>query len=173
MSCYNTLLGLLNEGDIFVETGTGKGRGVKHALTKNVKEVHSVEIDVNRYNLCVKRLKQYKNVYLYNGDSIKMLPHILDNHIRSKTVFLLDAHVMDLKETSGAQICPVLEELKLILDNGKVNNVKHIIVIDDVKLFDGSRIYFGNIKLDTIKQLILSYDAAYEIKVDRRALSAI
>lgn len=169
MSCAKWLNGYIN--DILVETGSGGGDGIGYGLQYGFKEIHSIEIDKNKYNFCVRKFKGNKNVYLYCGDSLSVLPSILYN-IKVKSTFLLDAHVSDVKQVHGNFICPILEELKLITRHSNDLGIKHTILIDDAKYFTGSFAPFGNIKLSDIKKTIFDISPSYIVKVGGRSISA-
>jgi len=173
MSCYKTLSSLV-KGNILVETGSGKGKGIQVALDSGATTVYSVEIDTERYSNCFNRFKSLipTKVTLYHGDSINILPDIL-KQINSKAVFLLDAHIMDEKKTHSETMCPILKEIELVLEHGKKIGAKHVLIIDDKKLFNGKTKTFDNIKIDDIKSKILSYDSTYKIAVNRREIVAL
>ena len=69
--------------DIFFETGTLDGAAISDLLDECdiFDEYHSVEIDTERFDNCVKRFKNRKNVKLYNGDSKQVLKKFLEPHI--------------------------------------------------------------------------------------------
>ena len=170
MSCAKWLFQYPN--DILVETGTGGGGGVQFALKYGFKEVYSIEIDKAKYDYCVGLFKNNKNVYLYCGDSVEILPQILSK-IKTKATFLLDAHVSDAKQVHGSFICPVLEELKTIVSHSKNLGVRHSILVDDANFFSGSFAPFGNIKISDIKKAITDIDSSYVITVGKRSLSIV
>lgn len=170
MSCSKWLNSYPN--DILVETGSGGGGGINHALKYGFKEIHSIEIDAKKHELCIKLFNNNSKVNLYLGDSIDILPKILDK-IKAKTTFLLDAHIMDLKECHGKAICPVLQELRMIIAHSKKYGIKHSILVDDLKFFNGSTESFDNIKLDDIKQTVLSIDSSYSVTASRRMIVII
>lgn len=118
--------------DIFFETGTFNGAAISDLLNECdiFDEYHSVEIDKNRFDNCVKKFKNHTNVTLYNGDSKQVLKKVLGtSHFQNKTVFFwLDAHWMADVATKGDIHCPLLDELEAI----KQLNIKPVIVIDDL-----------------------------------------
>lgn len=165
MSCSKWLFQYLN--DVFVETGSGGGGGIQNALKYGFKEIHSIEINKQSYNHCVRLFSNNKNVNLYLGDSADMLPQILSK-IKAKATFLLDAHVMDINQTHGKLICPVLEELRMIITHSKGLGIKHSILIDDLKLFNGEVKSFNCIKVSDIKDLVGGLDSTYRFSVGKR-----
>ena len=170
MSCGKWLFQYPN--DVLVETGSGGGGGIQYALKFGFKEIHSIEINPAHHEICVKMFKNQSNVHLYLGDSIAVLPQIL-SRIKDKSTFLLDAHVMDVKSIHGEKICPILEELKLILNHGKKMGVRHSILVDDLKFFSGSVEAFDNIRHTDIEKAIKEIDSTYVVRYGKRTISAI
>lgn len=118
----------------FFETGTLNGEAVKLALEVGFEKVFSIEIDENLY------VQNYKifldeiisgKVHLFLGDTIKIMPQILEK-IDKKTTFWLDAHVDG--GPSGVKKCPLYEEIEFIK---KTNIKEHSILIDDIRCFGG------------------------------------
>lgn len=170
MSCGKWLFQYPN--DILIETGSGLGGGIRFALSFGFKEIHSIEINKSNYDFCAKIFRDKNNVHLYFGDSLDVLPSIL-NSINTKATFLLDAHIMDLKEIHGKAVCPILEELKIIVCHSKKIGKKHSILIDDAKLFNGSVVSFNNIKLSDIEKTVKDIDPSYVFKVGKKSVSFI
>lgn len=117
------------KSNVFIETGTYQGMSVKNALELGFKEIYSIEVcgELQKKN---KSIFHNKNVFLYTGDSLVILPIIL-KQLNEPAVFWLDAH-----RTNGGGVgldeYPIISELKLIREH----NVKtHTILIDDRRLF--------------------------------------
>lgn len=170
MSCSKWLF--QHPNDIFIETGSGAGGGIDHSILYGFKEIHSIEIDKSKYDYCVKKYAKNKSVHLYCGDSMVVLPKILSN-IKTKATFLLDAHVMNVNQLHGEKVCPVLEELKIIIAHSKKIGCKHSILIDDAKFFNGSFDAFGHISLSDIKKLVGELDSSYVIQYGRKSISVV
>ena len=77
---------------IFVETGTYKGDSVQEALDVGFKKVYTIELDDGRYEKCVKRFANNPNVHLYHGDTLEILPKVLEL-VDERATFWLDAHI--------------------------------------------------------------------------------
>jgi hypothetical protein len=114
----------------FIETGSGRGRGIKKALIAGFPNIISIEIDPT----LATKLQQYfidvPNVTIINGDSTKILKDVIkdiDDHI----TFWLDAHYPEPYEKR--EDCALLHELDQI-----EYHVKHVplILIDDRKYFE-------------------------------------
>jgi hypothetical protein len=170
MSCHKIVSSLVKD-KIFIETGTGGGRCIPVALQYGAIEVHSIEIDPIIQSKNLIKFAQLPEVFLYTGDSITWLPKILEK-IRYQCVFLLDAHIMSMDWVHGEKICPVLKELEIILDHGKRNKVRHTLIIDDRKLFNGKTQSFENISVNDITKTILFSNPSYEITFSKRAIVA-
>jgi len=170
MSCGKWLFQYPN--DILIETGSGLGGGIQYALKYRFKEIHSIEINKTNYDYCVRLFENHKNVHLYCGDSIDILPKILSK-IKTKVTFLLDAHVMSLKDLHGKKICPVLEELKIIIGHSKSLGIKHSLLIDDAKLFNGTVESFDNLKISDIAKVVSELDPSYVFMAGKKSISFV
>ena len=168
MSCAKWLFQYPN--DILIETGSGGGGGIQYALRYGFKEIHSVEINKKNYDYCVNLFKTNKNVNLYFGDSLDVLPKILAK-IKTKATFLLDAHIADIKQIHGKKICPILEELKMIVNHSKMYNFRHSILVDDSRFFSGAVEFFGNINLSDIEKTVMDIDPTYIYKIGKKSVS--
>lgn len=99
-----------------VETGTWIGNTTE-ALTTLSDNVYTVEINADSYHKACERLKENKNVKLFNMDSIDFLRQHMQKFERP-ILFFLDAHYPST---------PLLGELNIIAEN----KIKPIIVIHD------------------------------------------
>jgi hypothetical protein len=162
MSIGYTLINFKN--DILVETGSQVGKAISLAIKFGFKEIHSVEINPVFYDICKKKFAKKNNVHLYLGDSTDVLPEILKK-ITVKATFLLDAHLKSMiYKYKGKNICPILKEIDYILEHNKKHNLRHDILIDDRKYFNGHIDYFENIKEKDLVDKIKDFDDRYEIK---------
>jgi len=146
-----------------IETGSAKGDGIQYALNAGFQMVFSIEIDPAYYEHCVKRFQGNGRVILMQGDSKEILPEILAKTNEPVTI-LLDAHVTGPNQKHGEKLCPVIDELKAIIDHSKSDqgkNLRHIIVIDDINWLDGKQEWYGNISVKDIKNTLK--DSGYEI----------
>lgn len=75
----------------FVETGTLHGDGVLHALKFPFSEIHSIEIDKELADKCIKLFQNNNIVNIHTGHSGDVLPPLLEN-IKCNCLFWLDAH---------------------------------------------------------------------------------
>jgi len=153
--------------DTLVETGSGKGRSIAFALACGFKEIYSVEISERLYKFCSVKFSRNENVHLSLGESVSWLQSIVKK-LTGKTTFLLDAHILDFAEKHAEIVCPILQELEIVLENGKQLGVRHIILIDDAVLFNGKVKAFGNISKKDICDLISRIDPKAKVTHSRR-----
>lgn len=113
----------------FIETGTKHGTAVSYATKLNFKEIHSVELDKNLYEFCRKRFQDEKYIHIYQGDSAKILPKILESVSHPFTIWL-DAH--QISDDIKLSECPMLQELEAIK---KIKKPGDVILADDMTMF--------------------------------------
>lgn len=143
--------------EVFVETGTSRGDGVQTALDCGFRAVQSIEIVPALVKEARERFKDNERVHIHEGDSLNLLPGILEELPRyvSSATFWLDAHVNSYKDKIyGKCKCPVLPELELILKCP----LKKIVMIDDMRLFrNGGKKRWDNVVLEDILLLVHEY----------------
>jgi hypothetical protein len=115
-----------------IETGTHYGDMVAAMRTRFVR-IDSIEIYEPLYLKALARFTGHKNIYLHLGDSEKILPTIL-SALAEPALFWLDAHYSGEGTGKGELETPILKELKHILAHPIR---KHVILIDDARLFVG------------------------------------
>jgi len=166
---------------ILVETGTYLGSGVQNALFRGIKEIHSIEIDPQLYEMNLNFLfwgvkanrggcrideKQSLfilgddyNVNLYCGDSCEVLPALLTSGFDKRAFFWLDGHVSfpnglaSTKSKIGGNI-PIFYELEAIA-NHHIKTHHIFIDMDNVVCWDNK---------DKIKKTILAINSEYKFK---------
>lgn len=151
----------LKFSNIFIETGTYKGKTVQLALDAGFTDVRSVEAENDLYDSCKELFKGNPKVKLYFGLSIDRLFEMLRD-VRKPAVFWLDAHVTeeqskgykDFKEKGDKseyhQHTCLMKEIDLIF----IHRMDHIIMIDDQHGYDNtSKPYIDK---------ILSYNPRYK-----------
>ena len=118
-----------SNNNIFIETGTNNGTGVENALSVGFKSVYSIEIVEYLYEFCKNKFHANKDVHLHLGDSVNVLPVIL-NDIKEPITFWLDGHYSGEGTGKGSDPNPLLKELDII----KKHPIKtHTIFIDDMR----------------------------------------
>jgi hypothetical protein len=134
--------------DYFVETGTFHGAGVDVAIAAGMSDIRSVETHYDFFAECKDRFCDDTRVQLWHGDSLDLLPMIIEN-ISDRITFWLDAHDGN-SPTSGKKRAPLLEEIEII---GQHPIKDHVILIDDVRLF-GVGFWEGVTQIGVINALL-------------------
>jgi hypothetical protein len=120
----------------FIESGTYEGDTVKAALEYNFKHIHSIEIEPNLFKAAVEKFKDEPTVKIWQGDSPDVIRENIIMTLEKPSTFWLDAHRSWALQTPGSDkygACPLLHELDAIAKSPIKN---HVIIADDVRLFD-------------------------------------
>jgi hypothetical protein len=120
---------------VFVETGTFRG-DTTFALRNMFDTVHTIELSVPLYQAAKKRFAHYPNIHLYQGDSAKVLPEIVAK-LTQPAFFYLDGHWCGLDTAKTDTNTPILDEVECVI----TQPLRHIIFIDDARLFIGEDDY--------------------------------
>lgn len=113
----------------FIETGTYKAQSAIWA-SKVFQNIHTIENSEVIFNKNRVLIEKYPNVSFHFGNSKLILSQILKN-TNGIALFWLDAHWSGSDTYGEKDECPVLEEIKLIIESSP----NHIILIDDARLF--------------------------------------
>jgi len=146
-------------GEVFVETGTYLGKGVRLALEAGFEEIHSLDIDPIMVENCQKKFANYKNVSIHHKDSSTQLWDVI-SEIDKPITFWLDAHngFPDPNAHEVKNTC-ILDELEQI----KNHPIKtHTILIDDLHCC--GTIYFDYIKVGELVQKLFEINPNYSIE---------
>ena len=147
----NTLIDKFN-CKIYLETGTGIGVCLSHALKYNLEKYYSIDLD-DKLIQKAKAKFENENVQFYNDYSHKALEKIVPKLPKDKSIlFFLDAHFpkADFSEityeesisTYKEDAFPLLKEIKTIKKHRDIS--KDCFIIDDWKLYDPDQAYeFG------------------------------
>lgn len=117
--------------DCLIETGTF--RGVMAARCARVfKTVLTVELDAKLAAQTKASLAEYRNVTIYQGDAVALLPQMLAHPDAGRCVIFLDAHYSGGDTACGEVPEPAIAELDIL--------ARHLdriagIVIDDFRCF--------------------------------------
>ncbi len=141
----------------FIETGTYQGKMV-YALRHVFKKIYSIEIDKTLFTHAVERFKHYPYIKIINGDSAIELGKILSSN-NERFVFWLDGHYSAGNTGKSDLSTPIIKELDTIF---KTKN-KHVIAIDDARLFNGKDDYP---KYSKIKEIANKNNYSSKIKKD-------
>ena len=124
---------------ILVETGTFMGETVEY-FKNSFAKVISIELAEDLAKKAQKRFENDRNVTIIQGDSGKVLKDLV-RHATEPFLFWLDGHYSSefyvgdeyIKTARTDVDTPVEEELRTIL----ASDLKHVILIDDARLFTG------------------------------------
>jgi hypothetical protein len=130
-----------NYGKLFklktlVETGTYLGDMVA-SMKNHFANVYSIELDYALYTHAKRRFYNSKNVFLFQGDSGKLLPQIIE-HVNDPCLFWLDAHYSGGITAKSYLETPIICELEAILD---IVDFDYVILIDDARNFTDDNDY--------------------------------
>jgi len=165
-----------NYGDsLWIETGTYYGETTK-LLSKISKKTISIEADKELFETSKKKLKNLKNVELFNGKSEDLLDKLISENLDFKNICIyLDAHLCQdhLKniQTFGSEdtATPILKELEIIKKYyGKFE--KFNVLIDDIRLFYGNFQNYPdkNILVDWCKENNFSWEIEHDIFICKK-----
>ena len=152
---------------ILIETGTYYGLTVSNFLN-TFESIFSIEIDNYLFHQNRIHFKKNKNVNIIHGDSKSVLPTILESDIfneGSKILYWLDGHCSEGETGIGDQYSPLVREIEIIHLYSK--KYISIIIIDDVRLFDG----VNYPTLETLFTLFRKYN--YSVSIDGDGLVCI
>lgn len=133
------------KSNVVVETGTNSGSTTAF-LSRYVKQVYSIELSRDLYELAQAKFASNKSIILFHGDSSDLLPKILSS-ISEPIIFWLDGHYSGEGTAKGTFSTPILGELEAIFTHPLK---EHVILIDDARCFTGSGDYPS---IDTLKEL--------------------
>lgn len=122
--------------ETLVESGTFQGDMVQ-AQKNNFERIYSIELSPELRQKAARRFRGTKHIKIIQGDSGKVIPEIMPL-LKGKTLFWLDGHYSGGITAKGEKECPIFEELDAILGH---NQLKHVILIDDARLFNGTHDY--------------------------------
>lgn len=112
-----------------IETGTQYGESAEWAA-RHFDHVVTIELSEELFRRARDRLEKHKNIRFIYGESTRELKRLVAS-LQAPTIFWLDAH-WSLQNTAGEDNpCPLLDELKVILNSGG----NDFILIDDARLF--------------------------------------
>jgi len=121
---------------VLVETGTYGGSTIAASLGVFAR-LYSIELSAGLHAAARCRFALWRKVKLYQGDSARELPKVLEE-LREPALFWLDAHYSGQDTARADSDTPVAQELQMIARHPVRD---HVILIDDARLFDGKNGY--------------------------------
>lgn len=145
---------------VFVETGTAQG-DTPAALTGDFERLYTIELAHGSYQGAVERFNG-TNVTCVHGDSAEQLPKILAEIGDTPALLWLDGHFCGGER--GAKDTPIIEELDAVFATG----VRHVILIDDARIFRGMTHEHEHDwpHIDEVRQLAAEHGHRFEIADD-------
>lgn len=122
---------------VFIETGTYLGHMV-NAVKEAFPEIYSIELGKELFERAQKEFAEIKHIAILHGDSGKILGQIL-NRIQKPCLFWLDGHFSEGITARGTVDTPIKAELTHIIKHPMAR--RHVILIDDARLFTGAHDY--------------------------------
>lgn len=121
---------------IFVETGTYMGTMVE-ALQKEFDSIISIELSEKLAVRAEKKFKSSSHIEIIQGNSGEKISFVLKK-LNQPALFWLDGHYSGGVTAKADLETPILSEVKNILEHPIK---QHILLIDDARLFNGTRDY--------------------------------
>ena len=119
----------------FVETGTYRGDMLARIASKTeIPTVQSIELDHDLAMRAIRRFHKQGRVKIHCGDSGELLQQLTES-LPVPALFWLDGHFSGGVTALGDTVTPILNELKAI---DACQRSSDVILIDDVRLFDGT-----------------------------------
>ena len=157
---------------LFVESGTFLGDTIEY-FKCNFSFLYSIELSKELAFRAQKRFAQIGNIKIIHGDSAEVLKNLI-NDLKEPALFWLDGHYSSEFYLNGEYFVtaksdvntPIEKELDIILGS----EIRHIILIDDARLFTGEN---GYPKVDEIQGKIQISRKKYKILVDTDIIQLI
>jgi hypothetical protein len=144
-----------------VETGTYLGDTL-FALYPYFSKLYSIELSEFYFAKAKQRFARYNKIKLIQGDSGKELKKLMSN-LSEAALFWLDGHYSGGRTAKGEKECPLFEELDAIFSSA----LKHIIVIDDARLFVGKNDYPT---VDEVRGFLARTNADYTLTIENDSI---
>jgi hypothetical protein len=142
----------------FIETGTYFGDMV-NKVKSQFSRIISIEVDERLYHEAAKRFRKHPHITILHGDSAAVLPAVLEQ-IKEPCLFWLDGHYSGGVTGMGSEVTPVLTEVRSICAH---HVSKHIILIDDARLFGADE---GYPSLDQLRTVVTQCGRGLNFAVD-------
>lgn len=154
--------------DVFIETGTFLGDTVE-AMKNEFAKIYSIELSAELAAKAQARFNEDQHVKIIQGNSGSILKPLLQE-INAPCLFWLDGHYSSqvfingafVATATGAKKTPVMEELEAIFTSSQAG--RHIILIDDARLFNGKYDYPT---IGELENMINAFNVKFEVSVQR------
>lgn len=144
--------------DVLIETGTYLGDTV-FSQRNNFSQIISVELGRRFFSAAKKRFRRFPHITILHGNSGDLMIEIMQG-IKSRSLLWLDGHYSGGITAKGETESPVYRELDAAFSN---NELKHVILIDDARLFIGKRDYPT---LEELTSYIRIKDPEYKVETE-------
>jgi hypothetical protein len=138
-----------------IETGTYLGDTI-YSQKNNFTNIISIELSSRFFKAARTRFKKYSHIRICFGNSGELLPEIMPG-IRNRSLIWLDGHYSGRLTARGDTESPVFKELDAIFNN---NELLHVILIDDARLFIGKRDYPT---IDELEACVKEHNSNYKL----------
>lgn len=130
-----TLMYLLKKHGVrhFVETGTFRGDTVDY-LADHVDSIHTIELAETLHAAAQQRFACKDHIKCWHGSSGNLLDSVL-RQVLGPGLIWLDGHYSGGVTALGEEVSPILKEIFHVAKSRYA--ASHVILIDDVRLFDG------------------------------------
>jgi len=142
-------------GEVFVETGTYHGDGIRAALDAGFQTVYSIELNEELYKRAVEEFRDDPRVHLVHGDSALELGSIVATLEGAEATLWLDAHASGPLRYDGGT--PIVHEIRAIAKSG----CKATILIDDCRLMGSAE--WGYVTKNEILRALDDLPYAFEV----------
>ncbi len=143
---------------ILIETGTYLGDTV-YSQRNNFEKIYSVELSNRFFREARRRFRDYPNIEIISGNSGDILPDLMMK-IGARALMWLDGHFSGGMTARGEKESPVFRELTAVFNN---NHQRHVMLIDDARLFIGQRDYPT---MEELEGFIKNQNQGYSMNID-------
>lgn len=124
-------IGKQRQLNVFVETGTYLGHTLAF-LESHFESLHSIELSDELYREAALRFEGSAKIRVWHGDSGRVISDVL-RMVDAPALFWLDGHYSGGITAKGDEMTPIKAELEQISRHRLFE--KHVVVIDDMRLF--------------------------------------
>lgn len=125
------------ELNTLIETGTFLGE-MMAAMSPHFEKLYSIELSEFLWEKAIQRFNRQKNVNIIQGDSGVKLAEIV-SQLEQPAIFWLDGHYSGGVTAKGEIETPIYKELETVFSSRY--KFDHVVLIDDARLFNGTRDY--------------------------------